>query len=290
MGTTTPDPEVEITDDLVRRLIADQFPALASRPTTLLASGWDNTMYRVGDDVLARLPRRQLGADLIASEQRWLPGLAAALPLPVPAPIHRGTPTDYYPWAWSIVPFAEGIAADLTRLNDAEAIRLGAFLKALHVPAPADAPANAHRGVPLANRLDAIEARMASVGAATDLITPVVAQALATALAAPAAARPTWVHGDLHPRNIVVHEGRLSAIIDWGDLCAGDGANDLAAFWMLFDDRHVRAAGLAAYGATTDQIARARGWAVFFGTILAEVGLNDDPRFLAIGERTLRNL
>lgn len=106
-----PAAEAEITVDLVRRLLAAQHPDLAALPVEPLANGWDNTLFRLGDALVARLPRRTLGASIVVNEQRWLPSLAPRLPLPVPAPVRTGAPGEGYPWPWSIVPFLPGTPA-----------------------------------------------------------------------------------------------------------------------------------------------------------------------------------
>jgi len=100
-----PAAEVEVSADLVRRLLADQHPDLARLPVEFLANGWDNELYRVGDGLVARLPRRALGAEIIKNEQRWLPGLAPRLPLPIPYPERTGVPAHGYPYSWSVVPY-----------------------------------------------------------------------------------------------------------------------------------------------------------------------------------------
>jgi aminoglycoside phosphotransferase (APT) family kinase protein len=111
------------------------------------------------------------------------------------------------------------------------------------------------------------------------------------ALEAPLDVGPTWLHGDLHPRNVLVEGGALSGIIDWGDITAGDAATDLAAIWMLFDDANARRAALNAYGwLSPATLARARGWAVHLGATLLDTGLVDNPRHARIGERTLLRL
>jgi aminoglycoside phosphotransferase (APT) family kinase protein len=146
-----PPAEVEVSADLVRRLLADQHPDLARLPVEFLANGWDNELYRVGDGLVARLPRRALGAQIISNEQRWLPGLAPRLPLPIPSPERTGVPGCGYPYSWSVVPYLPGVPAAQASSFDPEAaaVAVGGFLGALHVPAPADAPANPFRGVPL---------------------------------------------------------------------------------------------------------------------------------------------
>ncbi|HEY1014715.1 MAG TPA: phosphotransferase, partial [Herpetosiphonaceae bacterium] len=152
-------------------------------------------------------------------------------------------------------------------------------------------PANPARGVPLAQRAAGIEERLRRLAGITDQITPAVLAAWEAALAAPAATTRTWLHGDLHPRNVLVDAGRISGIIDWGDLTAGDSATDLAAIWMLFEDPAERAAAWEAYGEAAPALqARAAGWAVILGALLLDTGLVDHPAHARIGERTLRRL
>jgi aminoglycoside phosphotransferase (APT) family kinase protein len=135
-----PAAEVEVSADLVRRLLADQHPDLARLPVEFLANGWDNELYRVGDGLIARLPRRALGAEIIKNEQRWLPGLAPRLPLPIPYPERTGVPAHGYPYCWSVVPYLPGVPAAQASSFDpaAAAAALGGFLGALHVPDPVE--------------------------------------------------------------------------------------------------------------------------------------------------------
>jgi len=123
----------------------------------------------------------------------------------------------------------------------------------------------------------------------TELITPQVTQIWNEALCAPLDVAPTWLHGDLHSRNVLVEHGIISGIIDWGDITSGDCATDLSSIWMLFSDSLAHHDALAAYGNVSEAtIKRARGWAVLFGVILLDTGLIDNPRNAAIGERILR--
>ena len=290
MTAGTPAADIAIDAALVRALLAAQHPDLADLPLGALGEGWDNAMFRLGDDLVVRLPRRAVSSELIVHEQTWLPVLAPTLTLPAPIPIRVGKPEGAYPWAWSVIPWIAGEAADLAPPRASEANRLADFLRALHRPAPAAAPINTVRGVPLAARATAVETRLANLRAKTAAITPAVEAAWRTALAAPVSTERRWLHGDLHPRNSLVADGALAAIIDWGDVTSGDIATDLAAFWMLFDDSAVRADALARYGASPADIARARGWAVLFGAVLLDTGLTDNPRHAAIGAAALARL
>ena len=282
-----PPAEVEIDIGLVRALLADQHGEFAHLPIELVASGWDNDMFRLGDDMAVRMPRRLVAVELLRNEQRWLPTLAEALPLPVPAPLRRGAPGRGYPWPWSILPWMPGGPADLDPLRPDQAPVLAGFLKALHQPpAHPRAPRNPHRGVPLVERTDYLAPRFARLAAETDLITPRVREVWDRALAAPIDVEPTWLHGDPHARNVLSQDGRLTAFIDWGDMCQGDRATDLSSLWMLLPDLAARHAAMAAYGATDATWARAAGWAVNYAVVLVDAGRVNDPRLAAMGAKT----
>ena len=282
-----PAAEVAVTPALLRGLLAEQHPDLAHRPVSVLANGWDNVVFRVGGDLLARLPRREMGARLVGHEQRWLPVLAPRLPLPIPAPVRTGRPGLGYPWPWSIVPYLPGRVAAETPPADpaAAAVSLGGFLAALHTPAPPDAPVNPYRGVPLAERTDTVMRNLSAVADQVDR--SAVRRAWAVALAAPRwHGPPAWVHGDLHPANILVYRGRISGVLDFGDLTAGDPAADLAVGWMLLPaDCHPAFRDSAA--ASDASWARATGWALALGLVYLAHSA-DNPQLAAVGRRTLR--
>lgn len=284
-----PAAEVAIDADVVRRLLAEQHPDLADRPVEPAASGWDNALFRIGPDLCARLPRRAASVPLVEHEQRWLPALAPRLPLPVPVPLRIGRPGAGYPWPWSICPWVAGRPALEAPLRDpiAAARQLGGFLAALHQPAPADAPANPFRGVPLADRHD----RTLEAVDLLDGIDRAAARAAWQELAAapPWAGPPVWLHGDLHPGNVLVDDGRLVAVVDFGDLTAGDPACDLAVAWMLLPPE-ARPALRAAHGAVDDATwTRARAWALSLGLAIA-AGSADSPAYTALGRRAVAHV
>ena len=165
VAQNTPAAEVDVSVDLVRRLLREQHPDLADRPIAVLANGWDNLMCRLEPDLVVRLPRRAVAARLVEHEQRWLPGLAPRLPLPVPAPVRVGRPADDFPWSWSVVPLLPGEIAARCAPDDVSAAAglLGRFLAALHVPAPSGFPVSPVRGVALAARDEMTTARLAHV-------------------------------------------------------------------------------------------------------------------------------
>jgi len=289
--TGTPAAEIEIDADLARRLLLVQHPDLGDLPITPGASGWDNVIFRLGDDLALRLPRRQVAAKLLGHEQRWLPGLKDQLPLLIPAPVRIGVPQGGYPWPWSITPWIAGETADLSPPNADQGEVLADFFEALHRPAPADAPRNPYRGVPLADRVQAFTTRTANLVGKTDLIDARIRTIWVDALDAPNDASPTWIHGDPHPRNVLVVDGRLFAVIDWGDMAQGDRASDLSAIWMLLPDRETRERAIAACRSVSAPTwRRARGWAALYGVTLLDAGLMDDPRMAAMAEMIFHRL
>lgn len=278
---------VDLDASVVRGLLRDQFPHLATMPVALLAEGWDNAVFRVGESFVARLPRRGEGAVLIEHEQRWLPELAPRLPLPTPAPLHVGAPGRGYPWRWSICPWLPGEPAAVTPPDDLgdAADALASFLAALHRPAPGDAPRNPVRGVPVVARQTAWEA------AADSLRLPgEVSERLGAIWRAGIAARVPrnprlWIHGDLHPANLLVEGGRLSGVIDFGDMAAGDPATDLAVAWMLLDERgRSRLRNGTSY--RDDTWRRAHAWAAGFAVVMLASSA-DGSLIERIGERTM---
>ena len=287
----TPPAEVAIDTALVRELVGSQFPDLSHLPIRPAPSGWDNAMFRLGASLAVRLPRRAAAVPALLNEQRWLGTATGAVEIPVPIPQRCGGPAPSYPWAWSVVPWFPGRPADEGPVHHGQAGRLGAFLNRLHQAAPRAAPVNPHRGVPLAARAGDVGMRLDRALDGEPALHAAVRAIWQEALAAPVDLTPRWIHGDLHPRNILLADGALSAVIDWGDLGAGDPAVDLAAFWMLFDDAAARRAGLAAYGGISAATrARAQGWAVFFGVTLLLAGAADDARHARTGAATLRRL
>lgn len=282
-----PAEEIAIDSDLVGQLLTDQHPDLAALPIDPLANGWDNVMFRLGSQLTIRLPRRAAAAELVRHEQQWLPPTAARLPLPIPAPVRVGTPTEYYPWYWSILPWLPGACAALSPPVDPHetATQLGQFLAAMHQPAPLDAPINPYRGVPLIERDETLRRRVTRLG--TDVDAEAILGLWEQCLAAPVFDdQPRWLHGDLHPANILVDGGRISAIIDFGDITSGDPAGDHSVAWMLVPASEHGTFRSSAGGIDEPTWTRARGWALNLGlAYLAESA--DNPMMQRIGIRTL---
>lgn len=278
--------EIEITAELVRDLLRDQHPDLADQPVRLGARGWDNQLWRLGDDLAVRLPWATESADaLLRKEHTWLPSLAPRLPLPVPVPQRLGEPSERYPRPWIVTTWVPGTPADrapATRAADS-ADRLAAFLTALHRPAPDGAPVGRGRGGPLADVGEQFAEQLASATELGLIPDPDAVRAVwEDAVAAPDWAGPAlWIHGDLHPANVLTEDGAVCGVIDFGDLCAGDPAYDLAAAWNLLPDgaadRFHAAYGPAADAATQR---RARGCAAqraLVGILVGDAGVHGRP-------------
>ena len=287
-----PTAEVEITPALVRHLLEGQHSDLAGLEIWAGVNGWDNVTYRLGPEMAVRLPRRAASAALIENEIRWLPQLAEQLPIPVPVAIRVGQPTELYQWRWAVIPWFKGMPVDANSLVDPAGVAadLGAFLAAMHTPAPESFPPNPYRGVPLEARREATEARMVVLDRHVDL-RRAVQGAWASALdSSPWDGAPMWIHGDLHPANIIINGAKLAAVVDFGDVTAGDPATDLLAGFALFDAEHRevfrRAAGSPHRVIDDAMWERARGWAIVHGLAVLAHSANNATMH-AIGLRTL---
>ncbi|MCN9243728.1 aminoglycoside phosphotransferase family protein [Streptomyces sp. RY43-2] len=278
--------EIEITAELIRDLLRDQHPDLVDRPLKLGARGWDNQLWRLGDDLAVRLPWATQSADaLLHKEHTWLPALAPRLPLPVPVPQRLGEPSERFPRLWIVTTWVPGSPADrvpVTRATEA-AESLAVFLTALHHPAPAEAPAGRGRGGPLTDCAEYFAKWLSSAAELGLVPDPAAVRAVwEDAVAAPEWAGPAlWLHGDLHPANILTADGTFCGVIDFGDLCTGDPACDLAAPWLLLPEEamdHFH----GTYQPTADAatLLRARGWAVLralVGILIGDAGVHGRP-------------
>ncbi|GHH65154.1 phosphotransferase [Promicromonospora soli] len=224
--------DLDVTVDLARSLLEEQHPDLADRPLQLVANGWDNVMIRLGDDLALRLPRRELGAQLMRNEHQVLPLLAPRLPVAVPDPVRTGVPSPAlgYPWPWGVVRWADGVAAATVPATERTpwAEHLARFFVALHQPATDD--------------------------------------------------------------------GRLSAVIDFGDVTSGDPASDLGTMWLTFDAegrkrfrRVVDAEARDGRGWDTGMWRRAQGWALLYTTICFSYP-DTHPIMVRVGEHAVEQL
>ncbi|WP_242424908.1 phosphotransferase, partial [Frankia sp. EI5c] len=247
---------------------------------------WGNQMWRLGDELAVRIQRMDTDPDNQLKERRWLPLLAPRLPLPIPVPVRSGAPSERFPKIWTVMTWVPGRPLDhgsITRSEHA-ADTLAAFLRALHVAAPGDAPADAGRGAHprhftdgFDRFLDAVDDDLIGSDAADLQAVQAVQAVWDDAVAAPAwEGPPVWVHGDLHPANVVVADGTLAGVVDFGDLFAGDPAVDLAAAWVLLP-AGAAARFFAAYAAADEStVRRARGLAALKSLFLMLMGQNGD--------------
>jgi aminoglycoside phosphotransferase (APT) family kinase protein len=259
--------EVDVDAALARRLLLEQFPEWADLSLAAVTPwGTDNAVYRLGNDMVLRLPRTPRTSRTLEMERQWLPRLAPRLPLAVPLPLADGTPADGYPFTWSVYRWLPGESATADRITDTGqlAADLARFIAALQRIDPAGGPppgdVNSFRGVPLGRRDARTRAAIASLKGKLDIVA--VTAAWEEALKAPAwDGPPVWLHGDLDSRNALAENGRLNAVIDFGTLSVGDPACDVMVAWkMLSAEAH--AAFRTALSVDEATWARGRGWAL----------------------------
>ncbi len=268
------DDELAIDLALVRALVDRDVPEHADVPLRPLgSSGSDNALFRLGADLLVRVPRQPGGSAMIAKEARWLPHVAPALPVAVPEIVAVGAPGFGYPESWSVVRWIDGAHPDVppTGNTDALARDLAAFVVALReLPVPPDAVADpalrGYRGAPLAELDAATRERLTACQALPDLDLDIDAceRVWTAAMARPGAgevSQPHWLHGDLLAENVLVRAGRLAAVLDFGGLRVGDPTVDLALAWNVLDPAG-REVFRDAVGVDEPTWQRARAWAL----------------------------
>jgi aminoglycoside phosphotransferase (APT) family kinase protein len=275
--------EVQTDPALVRRLLADQFPQWSDLPLALVESyGTDHDIYRLGAELTVRLPRIAWATTQAAKESVWLPRLAPHLPLAVPVPVAMGRPAEGYPFAWSICEWLPGVnAADASIDLDQAAVDLAAFIRALRGADTTGALPRSpgSRGCPLAESDAGVRRSIEALGNRVN--GPTLTRLWDESVTAPAWAGPeTWVHGDLLPGNLLVVDGRLSAVIDFGGLNVGDPACDLQPAWNVFTgpSRDRFRAELAVDDASW---LRGRGWALAQAVVALPYYWDTNPGIVA---------
>jgi len=257
----------DITAEMVAGLVARQFPRWAGLPVTPVdLDGWDNTTFRLGATLSVRLPSADIYVPQIDKEHRWLARLAPQLPLAIPEPVGRGEPEEAFPRPWSVYRWIEGATASPATVGDPVvfAADLAGFLGALYACDTTGGPlAGGHshnRGRPVAVWDASTRWALDQIGSGVD--TAGATEVWEAALDAGACRRPVWVHGDVTGTNLLVAEGRLAAVIDFGCCAVGDPACDTTPAWTYFSGAGRRAFvdGLPLDGATW---ARGRGWALW---------------------------
>lgn len=258
---------VEPSVALVRILVREQFPEWAHLAVTEVSSqGWDNRTFRLGRGMSVRLPSGAGYAPQVDREHRWLPFLGRHLPTPIPIPLARGAASQHFPWAWSVYRWLEGtpLAESPTSNLDDLAVDVATFLRALQsIPTPADAPqpeqANGFRGA-------SFDRYLAEGQAAVPVLDESVQQRarswLEQATESTWSAAPVWVHGDMAAGNLLLHDGRLSGVIDFGCMAVGDPACDLTMAWTIFD-AHSRGIFRDHVDHEPETWSRARAWTLW---------------------------
>lgn len=261
------DPKLTIDTDLVRQLVDTQFPEWRHLPVSPVASGgWDNRTFHLGEAMTVRLPSAAPYALQVEKENRWLPRLAPLLPLPIPVPLAMGEPAETYPWHWSVYRWIEGETAKTAEIADRRqfAVALADFLVALRRIDPVGGPApgehNFFRGGPLT--VYDSEARQAIAALSGRIDTEAATAVWDAALAATWHGSPVWFHGDVAWGNLLVEDGRLSAVIDFGTSGVGDPSCDLAIAWTFFEGE-TREAFRSAIAVDEPTWARGRGWTLW---------------------------
>jgi aminoglycoside phosphotransferase (APT) family kinase protein len=280
-----------IDEQLVRRLVAGQFPQWAELPITPVADdGWDNRTFRLGAEMTVRLPSGDSYALQVDKEQRWLPVLAPQLPLPIPTPLARGTPREGYPYSWSVYRWLEGELASESRIRDLTefATTLAGFLVALRrvdaSDGPGPGPHNFFRGGPLTTYADETNEAIAALDDEID--GDAARRCWEDALAAGWDGDPVWFHGDVAEGNLLLRDGRLAAVIDFGTSGVGDPACDAVIAWTLLSGPS-RDAFRAALGVDPGTWSRGRGWGLWKALITLAGELERDPGGGAVQRRVI---
>ncbi len=262
-----------LDEALASRLVAAQFPQwrrLSIEPVE--TAGWDNRTFRLGENMIVRLPRAAAYAAQVEKEHRWLPKLAPLLPLQIPMPLAMGEAAEGYPWKWSVYRWIEGETAAPERIGDLNdfATDLAEFLIALQridtMDGPRPGPHNFHRGGSLMTYDAATRQAIAVLNAKLDTqaATEVWEMGLESSWGHP----PVWLHGDVSAGNLLICDGRLSAIIDFGMAGVGDPASDLSIAWTLFGGES-RATFRAMLPLDAGTWARGRAWTLWKALIVA---------------------
>ncbi len=273
--------EVNIDVSLVRRLVAGQFPQWADLPIKPVEfDGWDNRTFRLGEDMSVRLPSAETYTMQVEKEHRWLPRLAPLLPLPIPVPLAKGVPGEGYPYPWSVYRWIEGDTATVGRIDDLVefATALADFLTALRRIDPAGSPPPGQHNFFRGGSLTVYDAETRQAIAALDgrIDTDAAKAVWEAALAAAWHGPPVWFHGDIADGNLLVKNGQLSAVIDFGTSGVGDPSCDWAIAWTLFGggSRDAFRAALRLDDATW---ARGRGWTLWKGLITLAEHIDTNP-------------
>jgi aminoglycoside phosphotransferase (APT) family kinase protein len=285
--------EVDIDASLARRLLAEQMPGYCALPLRRIASGGtDNAVFRLGDHLTMRMPLHPSAVDGLLKEVRWLPVIAPHVRLAVPEVASIGEPSDDYPFPWAVVRWLEGEDALTGQIRSVRetAFTLGRFITQLQGIDTADAPLPGTegfvRGLPLVGRDSTFRTALGQCEGLVNIER--VRQIWDDALAAPEwDLAPVWLHGDLIPGNLLLRDGRLVGVLDFGAMATGDPAYDVTPAWHLLD-RDTRPAFREIIGADDATWRRARGLVVSGAVIALTYYLHSNPSMVATARRGIR--
>jgi aminoglycoside phosphotransferase (APT) family kinase protein len=282
--------ELDVGVDLVRRLVRAQFPGWAELTLTpVVSAGTVNALYRLGDDMVVRLPRVERARAGVEHEHEWIPRLSPLLPVAIPALLGKGAPGEDYPLPWSVFRLIEGEnpTADGLEAPDRLAQDVAIFIAALRRIDPTGAPP-AYRGGSLMTRDREVHMWITNLQGAVD--TDVVMEVWEKSLQAPVWTRsPVWVHSDLLPGNLLISRGRLSGVIDFAASGVGDPACDLIVAWNLLPPS-ARTAFRAVLEADDATWARGRGWALSMGLGALSYYRDTNPVMATNGQHVIREV
>ncbi|MER6123179.1 aminoglycoside phosphotransferase family protein [Streptomyces sp. NPDC001795] len=291
MATSSRDGRAGIDATLVRRLITAQFPQWSGLSVTPVeVDGWDNRTYRLGEAMTVRLPTAEHYAPAITKETRWLPVLAPLLPLDVPSIVAQGAPGEGYPFPWSVRGWLDGEVARAERIDDMRefATSVAEFVLALQrIDATDGPPAGRHsfyRGAPLSHYDDETRRALSALRGRVD--TDRATAVWEAALQPHRPGRPVWFHGDIAANNLLVREGKLAAVIDFGTSGVGDPACDLVISWTMFSGAD-REAFRRTVAQDDPMWARARGWALWKALICLAEHIDTDATQAAEHRRVI---
>jgi len=266
------DDALDINVNLVKQLVSSQFPDWSDLPITEVhPNGWDNRTFRLGGKMSVRLPSAERYSLQVDKEQKWLPILSQKLPLPVPIPLAKGEPNHKYPYNWSIYEWIDGDTATPKRIDDMSkfATALGGFLIALRRinTSGGPGPGPGHRGGDLNVYNDQTQQAIQILRSKSNLDTKLLVEVWDAAVASKWVNPPVWIHGDVSSGNILVKDGEIAAVIDFGSAAIGDPACDLSIAWTMFD-KDSRDAFRISMDLDDDTWARGKGWTLWKSLIL----------------------
>jgi aminoglycoside phosphotransferase (APT) family kinase protein len=281
--------EIDIDIALVKRLLSEQFPHLAERSITVVRStGTVNAIYRLDHDLYVRLPRVGTWAESIDREWTWLPRLAPHISLRIPKPLAQGKPTNGYPYPWAVYRWIKGFPYQDDLISDERQVAhdLVNFILELRSVDMLEAPRGGRR--PLVELNAATRTAIASSREVID--TKAVSAAWARSLESPPwDGKPVWIHGDLLKSNLLVQEGRLFAVLDFGEVGIGDPAADMVPAWSVFN-KVGRETFRRALDVDDDTWSRARGYALHQALMIIPYYPKTNPEFVTMAKRTVEEV